>query len=66
MNIRGRIVGGKFQPFSKEDMLPLAKFEGKDVELEVKPVQRTRTSQQNKALHVYLQLVADALNEAAL
>jgi len=30
----------------------------------IEPVKKTRTSKQNKALHVYFQLLADALNDA--
>lgn len=41
-------------------------MEGKDLKEEFEPIKKSRTSQQNKALHKYFALLAEALNESGL
>ena len=42
----------------------IAKNEGKNIQLSLSVVARTRTNRQNRALHVYFTLLGEALNDA--
>ena len=42
----------------------LASLEGAEVEVEIKKIKKTRSSQQNKSLHLWFTLLAEALNDA--
>lgn len=56
---------GKLQIDNADDFaLYVGNLAGKDVEVVVKKKVKNRTSQQNKALHLYFTLLATALNEA--
>ena len=48
----------------KERDLVLSQFEGKNVTLELKVKRKTRSGKQNSSLHLYFNLLSEALNDA--
>ena len=57
---KGQIVPVKLGRFQED----LNQFEGKFVELKIEKLKKTRTSQQNRALHLWFTQLAKALNDS--
>lgn len=57
---KGQIIPIKPERFKEE----LNRFEGKYVEIKIEKLKKTRTSQQNRALHLWFTQLANTLNEA--
>jgi hypothetical protein len=60
---KGMVKGGRFIPFD-EDLyqIELQKLEGKMVTVEIKKQVKSRSDQQNRALHLWFTLLAEELN----
>lgn len=65
MQIEGKIINKEFVP-DRRDLWEntLSNWDGKKVVISIDTGEYVRTVKQNKALHLYFQLLADALNEA--
>jgi len=63
--ISAKIINGEITFLNeKEKELVLSQFEGKNVTIEVKKKIKRRTNTQNKSIHLYFGLLAEALNDA--
>lgn len=63
----GKIKDGKIDIYNQEGFSILkSRLEGQDIWLTLEKETKKRTQRQNRALHVYFQLLADELNEAGL
>jgi len=63
----GKIKDGKIDIYNQEGFAILkSHLEGQDIWLTLEKEMKKRTQRQNRALHVYFQLLADELNGAGL
>ena len=58
--VKGQIIPANPVRFKSD----LSRFEDKFVEIKIEKIKKTRTSQQNRALHLWFTQLAEALNDA--
>lgn len=66
MKQNATIQNGKIIPHSDGFKQDLSQFEGKEVSIEIEKIKRKRTNQQNRALHLWFEHVAEQLNNAGM